>query len=1383
MTRSAARAVRHAPDKQSSAQRAPQTSGSGAKRAPVQRAPSTMAMRAVSGPRVMLRSELSVNQPNDSFEREANHVADRVMRTPIVEEDRTEAVKAAQSASVQRLDLDDSIEEVKQAQTPIRIVQRASIDPRAAVVEEAQDPRGKILRFPCADCMHVMRKGERAPPAVTPATARAIRQPGAGQPLPRSVRNRIEPHVGADLGHVRVHQDAPAQRAADSLQARAFTHGSHIFLNRRESTQNVWLMAHEATHVVQQGAAPVQRAPFAREQHAVQRSADSDPPAIQRGILDSLASGAGAVWDATGGRLVDAAGEVIAMGADFFWSVIEEVAPSIVPIIRQIQSEGILGFLGGMIREAFGRLFVGLGGDPATLQTIYGVFDQLVGTVQTILAALASGDCGPLFEALGQLRDAVAQIAGDAWNAITDFFAPVGEFFSNLWQKFGAPLVDWISEVAGETWQRIQDFGAQIWAWTQPVRDTLAAAWNWVKEQIFGTETASGESEGGIVNWILGKAGEVWDAIKTELAPVIEPIQGFANQVMEFLPLGALGEMRDSAQGWLGDVQSLTANMQEESGVVDNQATLRDEVLPAILASIGRLQNGIASAGVWVARVIGDLSTTITGIIDSASQIAILQPLAGAIGFVRNAVTGLTAWAQGTVVNLFNNISESLGRLTRFAQLVLDTLIQVVSVISDLAGVLPNFIMGIWNRIPACLREPIENFIKENILGQIPIFAQLMQIPDIWGRITGMITRILRQVFVDGNLLGAAWTFFQNLLSFLGIPPELVVNIISKAAAAISDILGDPVGFFMNLLRAVQAGFSRFFDNILTHLVGGVTNWLFGEMQQAGVNPPADLSLRSIITFVLDVLGISIENVFRRMEEHPRIGPERTRRIRAVYRTITGALSWIVRLINEGPGAIWEEIQSQLSNLWNTALQAVIGWLNRTIIERAVVRLLSMLDPTGIMAVVNSIIALWNAIQSFVQYMRQILEVVNTVLDAIGGIARGVIDQAAGYLEQGMVRILPIAIGFLANQVGLGGVGRRIAEMIEDVRGMVNEAIDWLLNGAISMIDAVLGRSDEPAPAGAEPGAVSIPFDMNDHGHTLSARIDGNTVRVTMASDHPTDLRGAVQNAITTVQNMGDSAPAGLLTELTALSGALNDKTEEIRQEWTAQGARLPGSSATYSFDDYMRQRLTMITVMLHNIGETHNLTDLQNFFAQIPEQRGLPDGYDVRVKLYIRGSGWEGVRTSETSTQKTALRTQVIDIKTRGDQRAWGDLMNDDRIPRGSVLSSFDPDWIINGRISYDLDHTISLAEHWQSGGNNANSDEARHSQTVNRGNLRLILSSSNRRKGSEMSSNPEERARYLRWVGTNFRSQYAANNMENARTIDNQPFLHGVGGPPLRT
>jgi hypothetical protein len=260
----------------------------------------------------------------------------------------------------------------------------------------------------------------------------------------------------------------------------------------------------------------------------------------------------------------------------------------------------------------------------------------------------------------------------------------------------------------------------------------------------------------------------------------------------------------------------------------------------------------------------------------------------------------------------------------------------------------------------------------------------------------------------------------------------------------------------MNLVRGMVSGFQRFGSNIGRHLLSGISGWLFSQLQQAGIQPPADFSPRSILGFVLQILDITRERIFRRMERHPRIGRERVARLRDIIDRLTGVWQWVSVLILEGPAGLWRMLQ-----LWETVLNSIITWISTRVISRALARLATMADPTGIGAVINIIVTIYQAIQTAAQYARQILEAVDRFLDGINNIARGAIGPAANFLERALARLLPAAIGFVANWVGLGGLGRRIREMVERVRTQVDRAIDWLIERGVRTIDAVLRRIRE----------------------------------------------------------------------------------------------------------------------------------------------------------------------------------------------------------------------------------------------------------------------------------------------------------------------------------
>ncbi|BCJ56013.1 hypothetical protein Asp14428_74880 [Actinoplanes sp. NBRC 14428] len=82
-----------------------------------------------------------------------------------------------------------------------------------------------------------------------------------GRPLDAAVRSEMEPMLGTDLSHVRIHTDQAAHNSAESLSAQAYTSQSHIVFQRDRydpgSASGRHTLAHELMHVVQQQQGPV----------------------------------------------------------------------------------------------------------------------------------------------------------------------------------------------------------------------------------------------------------------------------------------------------------------------------------------------------------------------------------------------------------------------------------------------------------------------------------------------------------------------------------------------------------------------------------------------------------------------------------------------------------------------------------------------------------------------------------------------------------------------------------------------------------------------------------------------------------------------------------------------------------------------------------------------------------------------------------------------------------------------------------------------------------------------------------------------------------------------------------------------------------------------
>lgn len=102
--------------------------------------------------------------------------------------------------------------------------------------------------------------GHGAPRDVQRSTVHdVLRTPG--RPLDEGTRTDMEARLGADFSDVRVHTGSAAHESAESVQAHAYTSGSHIVFQRGRydtgSAAGRHMLAHELTHVIQQRSGPV----------------------------------------------------------------------------------------------------------------------------------------------------------------------------------------------------------------------------------------------------------------------------------------------------------------------------------------------------------------------------------------------------------------------------------------------------------------------------------------------------------------------------------------------------------------------------------------------------------------------------------------------------------------------------------------------------------------------------------------------------------------------------------------------------------------------------------------------------------------------------------------------------------------------------------------------------------------------------------------------------------------------------------------------------------------------------------------------------------------------------------------------------------------------
>ena len=173
-----------------------------------------------------VQAKLSVSQPGDIYEQEADRMAEQVMRMPEPMVQSQPEDEGGRKKLIRRKPLSEQI-------TPL--VQRP--------VEEEEVLQSKNL-------------SGQAPEGTRDIEARTNEWKGYGQPLPESVKNYFEPRFGFDFSQVRLHTDAKAGEIARALKARAFVAGGDIGFGVDEyaphTLQGRQLFAHELVHVIQQ---------------------------------------------------------------------------------------------------------------------------------------------------------------------------------------------------------------------------------------------------------------------------------------------------------------------------------------------------------------------------------------------------------------------------------------------------------------------------------------------------------------------------------------------------------------------------------------------------------------------------------------------------------------------------------------------------------------------------------------------------------------------------------------------------------------------------------------------------------------------------------------------------------------------------------------------------------------------------------------------------------------------------------------------------------------------------------------------------------------------------------------------------------------------------
>lgn len=172
-------------------------------------------------PRGAIQTKLAINTPGDAYEQEADRVAEQVMRMP--------------EPSTQR----KCTECEQEDRTVTATIRRVSV------------------ATPALDSVRRKETEANAPIDAPQLVSDAVSE--SGRPLDPLVRSFMEPRFGHDFSRVQIHTGSRAAESARAVNALAYTVGRDVVFDegayRPETDAGQRLIAHELTHVIQQGTA------------------------------------------------------------------------------------------------------------------------------------------------------------------------------------------------------------------------------------------------------------------------------------------------------------------------------------------------------------------------------------------------------------------------------------------------------------------------------------------------------------------------------------------------------------------------------------------------------------------------------------------------------------------------------------------------------------------------------------------------------------------------------------------------------------------------------------------------------------------------------------------------------------------------------------------------------------------------------------------------------------------------------------------------------------------------------------------------------------------------------------------------------------------------
>ena len=709
----------------------------------------------------------------------------------------------------------------------------------AAAVPEDDDER------------RVQRKSGAFSNVPRPQRVHAVAEAGvenASDPLPHldQIQPLFAPH---DLSGIRTQTGGAAADANQRLGSVGYTVGERVGFR---SAPDVGLVAHEATHVIQQRQGATVPNGVGQAGDDYERQADTvakwaeatigdgdlrhsqlpsfggvatlaalgsataaGAPAVQRqdtgDAADNTPQQPTSLLDTITNAISGVANEAVELGEDALLAIVRGVSPLLADIIQKGPSEFLRAALESAVKSFLASL--GLGGMDlgATWDSLAAAFN-----VQTI-AGLFTNDgtaCERFAAGINALRDLGERFMNSPLiQEISAFFGSLERIISSVSRIVLEPAFEVVKTILGAAWDGIAAIGKTVWEAIQQIKNVSSAAFDWVARKL-GFPSATGE--GGLTAWISNEASEIWETVKSTLQPLIGPLKTVGGALAMLTGVGELYLIVKYAPEVISAIRWLWAHKDDPDIIRSAHEQMGNTILPQLLEAGSSFANVLESG---FNSLIGKVQSLASGLLELLGAITGVPLLSMAKGFITDVSQRLNRailWGTEFIGSAVTAVKSGVQQLYAFCRPFIEVLLSLAMAVTN-PEMIPVILAGwAWRELPNCVKPPIIDLLLDAVIG----FLQAM--PDF-------------------PLFGLLWPIIKSgVLGFLetvrALQPDEKIKITNKLAVIMSGSSPEfMVGFVVGLLKGLWDMLVMPFE-LVWQLASGIVHladWLGGTLSAA----------------------------------------------------------------------------------------------------------------------------------------------------------------------------------------------------------------------------------------------------------------------------------------------------------------------------------------------------------------------------------------------------------------------------------------------------------------------------------------------------------------------------------------------------------------------